>query len=308
MEILRKLSVKSEQDGLKLGVWMCIPEGEPVGIIQISHGMSEHKERYEEFVRFLARNGFVVLINDHRGHGESVKTEKDLGYFYENGADFLVEDLHQLTLLAREQYPGKKLFLFGHSMGSLAVRAYAKKYDKDIDGLIVCGCPSKNSAAGIGKLLVKILSAVLGEKHRSGFIQKMTFGAYNKKFRPAVSENAWLSAREENVRRYDEDPLCGFVFTLNGFDSLLTLMQKVYDPAGWGVTNPQLPVWFISGEEDPCLINKAKFMEAVNLMKQVGYQDVGYRLYGGLRHEILNEECRQDIYRDVREKLNQWNQ
>ena len=114
----KMFTVKSECDGLELDVTVFEPENEIKGIFQISHGMAEHKERYYKFMEYLEQNGYVTVINDHRGHGKSVKSNDDLGYFYDNSAEYIVEDLHQITKLMKEQYSNKPLVLFGHSMGS----------------------------------------------------------------------------------------------------------------------------------------------------------------------------------------------
>ena len=152
--------IKSKCDKLPLAVTITLPEENvPVrGIVQISHGMAEHKERYYPFMEFLANNGYIGVINDHRGHGDSVKSEDDLGYFYDTTATYIIEDLHQITQEIKKEYPDLPVYLFGHSMGSLVVRCYLKHYDNDIDKLIVCGSPSKNSAAGLGIVLVKIMA------------------------------------------------------------------------------------------------------------------------------------------------------
>lgn len=138
-----KRKITSQVDGLELELLVVEPE-EVRAVVQISHGMCEHKERYLEFMRFLADHGVASIIHDHRGHGASVKSLNDLGYMYGQGAKGLVEDLRQITRYARKCWTGVPLILLGHSMGSLTVRVYAKQYDSGIDGLIVCGSPSRN--------------------------------------------------------------------------------------------------------------------------------------------------------------------
>ena len=120
----------SKQDGLKLHVLLMEPEQSPKGIVQICHGMAEHKERYEPFMQMLCSNGYISVIHDHRGHGKSVKDVVDLGYFYDDSGKAIIEDAHQVTTWMKERY-GEELpyHLFGHSMGSLVVRCYLKKYD-----------------------------------------------------------------------------------------------------------------------------------------------------------------------------------
>ena len=209
-----------------------------------------------------------------------------------------MQDLHQITLWMRTQWPGLPLVLFGHSMGSLAVRAYADRYDRDIDALIVCGSPGENAAAGAGLVLIRLLSALFGERHHSALVQKMTIGAFAKRFPSAEHPSSWISANEENVIAYEADPLCTFTFTLNGNRALLRLMRRAY---GLSPTrgNPQLPVRFFSGAEDPCAPDEKGFWHAVERMKQAGFADVEGKLFPGLRHEILNEASRQEVFEAI---------
>ncbi len=155
-----------------------------------------------------------------------------------------MEDLHQITMLAKERFPGKPVILFGHSMGSLVVRKYIKKYDHEIDKLIVCGSPSANPLVGAALAMVRAEKAIKGDRHRSMTIQKLAFGSYTKNLSGSLSGNAWLSVDTDNVKNYDKDKMCGFVFTLNGFRNLFLLMKQVYDPKGWAVRNPDIPIFF----------------------------------------------------------------
>ncbi|MCI8616983.1 MAG: alpha/beta hydrolase [Clostridia bacterium] len=298
------LIINSESDNLQISVTIFIPETEVKGIVQISHGMAEHKERYYDFMRFLTNNGYVTIINDHRGHGKSVKSNEDLGYFYDNKAEYIVEDLHQITLYIKEKYPNKKIVLFGHSMGSMVVRKYLKKYDKDIDKLIVCGSPSKNSFSKLGVIVSKIMKCLKGEKYRSKFIHKLAFGNYNKKLKKVKSNNSWVCANEESVTKYDNDKLCGFVFTTNGFENLFKLMGDIYTFKGWKLYNKKMPIFFIAGSDDPVIINKQKWLKSQEFLKKIGYLNITNRLYNNLRHEILNEKNRDEVYNDVLDFIN----
>lgn len=289
----------SDCDGLPLSLVWGYPERECKGVVQLVHGMSEHKERYLEFMEYLAQHGYICVLHDHRGHGKSVRTHEDLGYLYDHEATYIVEDVHQINTLLHAKYPKLPVFLFGHSMGSLVVRAYCKRYDDTIDGLLVCGSPSENKAAGFGKALVLWMQKRKGDHYRSSLIQKMAFGKHNHSFSHAASENTWLCSDASVVRAYDEDPLCGFVFTLNGFANLFALMQKVYDKKGWSCHKPQLPIRFIAGREDPCIISEKAFQQAAGCMREAGYTTVTARLFDGMRHEILNEVQREMVYEDV---------
>lgn len=300
---LRKESILSPADNLKISILICQPHGKPEAVVQIVHGMCEHKERYIPFMEFLAANGFACIIHDHRGHGESVKSSEDLGYFYDGGYLALTEDIHEVTKVAKTEFPGLPVILFGHSMGSMAVRSYAKRYDNEICGLVVCGCPSRNGGVAFAKLLAKAYTLVAGRRHRPKLIQELAFGAFNRGFKGEESAHAWVCSDPEIVRDYDADPLCNFQFTNNGFINLFSLMQDAYRTKDWKPANPSMPVLFISGEEDPCLISRKKFLEAVQAMEVAGYGNVRHILYPGMRHEILNETGKEQVWNDVLEFL-----
>ena len=300
-KIERKL--KSKCDGLELGITMILPEKEvPIkGIVQISHGMAEPRRRYFPFMEFLATNGYITVINDHRGHGDSVKSKEDLGYFYDTTGNYIVKDLHQITKYIKKEYPDLPVYLFGHSMGSLVVRSYLKQYDNEIDKLIVCGPPSKNGAANIGILLTKIIGIFKGDRYRSKFMKKLTFSSYPKKFKKEKKDaNCWISKEEENKKAYNKDEECGFTFTLNGFRNLYLLMKNTYSNKGWGKQNLELPIFFIAGDEDPVIGNLSKWIATYEFLeKEIGYKNVEHKLYKGRRHELLNEDIKEKVYYDI---------
>ena len=304
-----KRTLVSTADRLEISVLICRPggnassspgntAGKPKGIIQLVHGMCEHKERYVPFMEFMADNGYASIIHDHRGHGESVRSIDDLGYFYEGGYMAMIEDVMAVTRMACEEFSrpetrmnkesaGLPLILLGHSMGSMAVRSFSKRYDNLIDGLVVCGSPSYNPGLSVGKALAKGYRAIMGERHRPSLIQSIAFGTFNRRFRNEKSSND------------DADPHCNFQFTTDGFINLFSLMQDAYDIKDWHKTSPDLPVLFISGEDDPCRINDRRFRLAVEKMKEAGYRNVQARTYPGMRHEILNETGKEEVWNDI---------
>ncbi len=305
MEV-KSFRIPSEQDNLLLSGFLVVPSKNPVGIVQISHGMAEHKKRYLSFMKYLAENSYIAIINDHRGHGESIRSAEDLGYFYESGAVSLVEDLHQITKMIKREYQNLPLFLFGHSMGSRAARTYLQKYDEELSGLFVCGSPSFRSESKMGKSLIRFMSLLKGSHYRSPLLQNLLFGGYSKLFPAGASKNSWICANENTVKEYDDDPLCGFTFTLNGFYNLISLLETVYNPKNYHPKNKMLPISFISGANDPCFIDKERLGAAVLVLKQAGYQDVALKIYDNMRHEILNEENSSIVFSDVLETLEKW--
>ena len=275
------------------------------GIVQLIHGKNEHKGRYKAFMRFLASNGYLTIINDHRGHGESVIEPDDRGYFYQGGTAALVEDLHEITLDVKK-YAAEKcgrddlpLTLLGHSMGSLAARCYIRQYDADISKLCLTGSPSRSDKVRQGLQVIKLLKKLEGKRARSLLAKKLIMGvSYERKYRHEGLKNAWTNSEREAVIEHNNDPLCRFNFTLNGYEEMLKMAMLAYT-GDYTPQNPDMPVRFFSGEDDPCALSRQKFVEAMRLMKSIGYSDVRCLLYKGMRHDILHEKNKMRVYRDI---------
>ena len=189
--------------------------------------------------------------------------------------------------------------MLGHSMGSLAVRCYLKKYDRELDGLIVCGCPGKNTMVPLGTALIRMLQTTKDPHSKSRLADSIFANMFDRPFRAENLIHAWICSDRKVVETYNKDPLCNFTFTLNGYESLLWLMRQTYSRMGWRVRNHKLPVLFVSGASDPCLGGRAKLAQAVGHLKKRGYAHVSSRLYPGMRHEILNEKGRFKVYQDI---------
>lgn len=300
---MKSLKLKASADDLSLAVLVSEPEGSPKGVFQIVHGMCEHKARYVPFMEYLSAHGYVCVIHDHRGHGESVKTPDDLGFMYKGGWRAMVEDVRVVSDWAKSQYPSLKHILLGHSMGSMVVRSFTKRYDGMIDTLFVCGCPSDNPAKSAGKFLADCFALFAGGHSRPKILQKLSFGSFNAPFAQEGYPVAWVCSDKQTLEEYHSDPLCMFQFTANGFSNLTALMKDCYSRKGWKVINPELPVHFISGAEDPCLVSEKAIGKAVDLMKQVGYKNTDLKLYEGMRHEILNETGKRQVWDDILARL-----
>ena len=290
-----RTKIESAYDCIKIGLTIVSPENECAGIVYISHGMAEHRDRYLDFMKYLAENGYIAVIHDHRGHGESVLSESDYGYMYKGGDEALVKDLHQGINFAKSLYPGYPLILFGHSMGSIIARKYMKEYD-DIDKVILCGPPPQNKMASLGLLMANLMSIFHSDRYRSNFLNSLSVGAYNKGY---DLNNAWLSTDVNTVNKYNEDSRCGFIFTLNGFKNLYRMLIDIFKKSGWTNVNVSLPILFITGEDDPVIQSKEDFIKSIDFLKDIGYQNINYKLYKNMRHELLNERDKDIIYADI---------
>lgn len=293
-------SINSSDEKLQLSCYIKAPKENAKAVIQIAHGMAEHKERYYPFMEYLANNGIACIINDHRGHGESVETKEDLGYFYDETGEMIVEDMYAVTKKMKEEYPNIPYFIFAHSMGTLAARNYIQKYDDEIDGLILCGAPFENKAAGLGIKIVDYLEKLKGKHHRSNLLNMIVFGSFNDKFEENL-KNKWLNSDIKEVQKYNKDSLCGYVFTLNGFRNLFKLIENAFKKEKYEVKNENLPILFIAGEDDPVIGEDSDFHNSINFLKEAGYKDIKHILYFGMRHEILNEKNKQEVYKDILE-------
>lgn len=290
------IKIISVQDSLELDCLLIKPNKEIKAIVEIAHGMNEHKERYIDFMRFLAKNGYASFIHDHRGHGKSIKNNNDLGYFYNDDASYVVEDIYQINEYLKNKFNDKKIILFGHSMGSMIVRKYISKYAHTIDGLIVCGSPSKNNASKLGLEIVKLLKSIKGERYRSEFVKKLMFGGFDKK---GSEPNSWVCHNKEILKLYNEDELCQYTYTLNGYENIIKLMIDIYNSKIYNRNNLDLPIYFIAGCDDPVIKYKKDFNEAINFLKKIGYHNIDNTLYDNMSHEILNEINNNLVYDDI---------
>ena len=297
------LIINSKCDNLPLSVAVFEPEGEVKGVVQFAHGMAEHKERYFGFMEYLAEAGYATIINDHRGHGSSVLSPDDLGYFYDETTTYITKDVHQLTEYIKERIPGVPVYLFGHSMGSIVAREYLKHYDKDVDKVVLCGAPGSNPVAGVAKFLIKMQTKKHGNRYRSPLMYNLSVGGYAKAVPGAETECDWLSVNKENVAAYIKDPLCGFKFTLNGYKNLIGLLAAIFDNYGWKVANKNIPIHFIAGSADPVIGKESQWLASQNFLLKLGYNNVTGKLYEGLRHEILLEDSKEEVYKDIVEFL-----
>lgn len=269
-------------------------------VFQITHGMAEHSARYDRFAEFLVEHGYAVFINDHLGHGKSIAGEEELGYFgKENGRDALVNDVKTLTEIAKKEFPGKPIILFGHSMGSFVARKYCAMYGDNIDAAIFCGTSGANPGAGIGAALASFVAKEKGDHHRSHMLNSLAFGSYNKHFEPARTDFDWLTRDEKIVDLYVADPLCGFRFTDPGYHELFKILQDVSGKKWYRSVPYILPMLVISGEEDPVGNYGKGVREVFHGLKKSGHSDVTLKLYPGDRHEILNELDKEEVYQDI---------
>ena len=281
---------------------MCwLPEGEAVGVFQIVHGVAEYIARYDPFARYLAAQGFVVVGNDHLGHGQSRKENAQTLYFAEkNGWQCLVDDVYALRCRMKEQFPTLPHILMGHSMGSFVTRTYLFCYPGSVDAVILMGTGQNPAAVvNLGKLMAAAAGCFVGQEGYSPLVDRLIFGLYNQKFAPTRTDLDWLSADEANVDRYIADPLCGEKPSVNLFREMMGGLRRILRPENLDKMDKDMPVLFIAGQDDPVGQMGEGVKKAGESFRRAGVKDVTVKLYPGLRHEILNEACHEIVYQDI---------
>lgn len=296
------ITLHSQYDGLDLSVLVTGPEKAPAAVLQLTHGMKGCKERFLPFMDYMADHGVVCVANDLRGHGASVKDENDRGYMYSGGYVALVEDMKVVTDWIHRTYPDLPVYLLGHSMGSLAVRTYMKTHDDAVSGVILCGSPSDSPMAPAALSLARFLSRFSDGRIRTGAIQDMVSWMYNRRF-ASEGRNAWTCSDAEVRNAFARNISCDFDFTANAMVALMSMMKETYSHDGWTMSNPGMPVYFISGSDDPCMRSEAAFHASAQLLADVGYSDVTSAIYPGMRHEVLNEKGKETVWNDVLEHI-----
>ena len=283
---------------LHVNIWT--PKTAPRAVLQIVHGMEEHMGRYDEFARFLNDHGIAVIGNDMIGHGKSVNSPEDYGFFAEtNGKTYLLNDIRKVNAYAKKQFPGLPVFLMGNSMGSFLVRRYITKWGKDINGaLILATGYFSGDAARFGKFLAYTRILFFGARSKGWLLNMITTGLNTWKFK-LQGKGSWLSKNQENIDAYKNDPACGFSFTASAIHTLFTVIEELGDKKDFGNIPKDLPILMASGLEDPLGGNGRDVLKVYNQFVKLGIRDLNIQLYPNDRHEILNETDRDVVMNDI---------
>lgn len=281
-----------------------IPEsGEYRAILQITHGMIEYIERYEEFAQFLTQKGFMVVGHDHLGHGKSIQSEADWGFFCEeNPSDTLVADMHQLRERIQKENEGVPYFMLGHSMGSYMLRKYLAFHHENLRGAIIMGTGSvPDNTTKLGLKVCNILAKFCGWHHRSKLLQQLSYSKPYHRYDLTGKDysNSWLSKNEADVKKYYEDPRCTFLFTVNGYKGLMEAVLFDNQMENVKKVSAKLPLFLVSGADDPVGDLGEGVKRVYNMFKEAGSCDITWKLYENDRHEILNEPDRQRVFEDI---------
>ncbi len=267
------------------------------GIVQLAHGMTDYTGRYTLLADYLTARGYILAGNHHLGHGKTVASDEDFGYFAEQGGlKYVIDDMKLMNDYLTKTFPTLPIVLLGHSMGSFLSRLYAVEYPLSIRGLIIHGTGGKNPLVGMGITIAKVVRAFCGGHHRSKLISSLAFGNYNAKFPKEEGESAWLTRDIALVLSRGEDKFTSFKFTTSGYIDLFTALKTSNDKSWYKRYPKEMPTLVISGDMDPVGNYGKGPLEVANGLMVGGCSDITLKLYPGARHELFNETNRDEVF------------
>lgn len=292
---MKKINIKSK-DGYNLDIHIFEVENAKA-IIQIIHGMEEHQERYENFIKILNDNGFSVVSSDLRGHGINCQ---DLGFFKNNnGYKELILDQKVITQYIKENYKNLPIYIFAHSFGTIITRVLLQNNSKDYQKIILSGYPNYQVAAYFGIIVSNIIKMIHGPKYKSKFLSSFSVDAFNKKIKNPKTKYDWICQKEEIIQSYIEDPYCGFGFTCSAFNDLYHLDILMHKPKLYNNVNKNIKLLLLRGLEDPCTGFNKGAKDSLNILKKAGFQNIESIEYSKMRHEILAEKDNNLVYQNI---------
>lgn len=279
-----------------------IPEGEPKAVLQIVHGIAEFIERYDSFAEYLNSLGYIVVAEDHMGHGKSINNGGIQGYFH-GGWFTAVADSYELLSRTKAQYPNLPYILFGHSMGSFMARTILCKYPHSgISAAIICGTGwQPKTLLSIAVPVCRFVAQKVGEQNPSEPLQQFVFGSYNKRVEKPRTSFDWLTRDTRIVDEYIAHPLCGFTASAGLLREMIAGIQYIEQKKNLNSMQKDLPVLLIAGDDDPVGNYGKGVLQTEAAFQRAGMQDVSHKIYPLCRHEILNEINKEDIYQDIAE-------
>lgn len=276
------------------------PEGKVRGVVQIIHGIAEYAQRYDAFARYLNGLGYLVVAEDHMGHGKSGGKETVRGYFH-GGWFSAVEDSYQLMQSIHGEFPEAPYVLFGHSMGSFMTRTLLIRHpDCPLSGAVICGTGWMPETVIQAGLTMAKLQCRIGEASgTSQMLHKMMFGAYNRKVEHPRTEFDWLNRDAKQVDAYIADPMCGFQETVGLARDMLSGMLFNQKMEHLQKMRKDLPVHFVAGGDDPVGDYGKGVRKTAEQFRKAGMERVSCKIYPLCRHEILNEINKQEIFEEI---------
>ena len=306
MEVKHLSLIMSDGCEIFINRWVPDENTQIKGLVQLHHGLAEYSMRYDNLGKVLAENGYILNAYDFRGHGKTAEKqiENKTGCFGKiadkDGFNRAVEDLNEIITHFKNDYPNKEIVLIGHSCGSFISQGFIEKYASKIDGCILIGTAGPRVAyATFGNIIANIVKFFKGPNSIVKFLEKASFGSYNKRVSNPTSPNAWISKSEKNLEAYENDKWCGFKLTTSFFCDVTYGLKTIHKTKNIEKIPLYLPVYFLYGSEDPVGDYGKTINKLYDIYLERGMGDVSIKAYDGYRHEILNEEIREEVEQDI---------
>jgi alpha-beta hydrolase superfamily lysophospholipase len=287
-------------DGVDLFVHAFLPDADPRAVLQIVHGMGEHGARYARFAEQACDAGYAVYVADCRGHGQTVRSDHELGHFADaDGWEKVVADIDALRQNMTASHPGKPYVLFGHSMGSFIAADYLTRHGSGVAAAVLSGSAASTGPLGWALRAVARAECLrLGGRARSPLLQKLVFGRFNQAFEPARTAFDWLSRDADEVARYVADPRCGFVLSARSFGDMARGLARYQRKQVLARIPHRMPIYLVAGALDP-VGGRGGVTKLAAELRAAGLERVELRIHADGRHEMLNETNRAEVTREI---------
>lgn len=264
----------------------------PKGVVQLCHGMAEYLKRYDDFAKFLNKNGYIVFGDDHRSYG---RTDNNAGICDGEYVGDTIKDLLFINDYLKKEYPDLPIVFFGHSYGSCLGQRFVQ-FDTGIKCCVLTGVLTvPHRAARAGRNLMSRVKLAA---------PKAKFGISGKKFKDEKeAPNSWLTKDVEVRREYENDPLCGGKSSVKYYYGFMKLMDEASAPENMKAIRDDLPIGIFCGKDDSVGSFGKGPTTVYNRYKKYG-KNAYLKLYENDRHEILNELDKDVVYNDILEFIN----
>lgn len=283
----RRFASTDGKDNIRYLTWK--DDSAPVkGIYLIAHGVCEHIDRFDGVARYLAERGFAVYGEDHIGHGLTAGSEdlKEIGKTPKNADKYIVKDMHKLRDIAVSENPGVPEFLLGHSMGSFVAKIYCANYGKELKGVAFCGSGDFTNYLRFAKVPFGMLVRFIG-RDRQVLVKNN------------IVTTAWLSRSKDNRRDYLADELITKYYT-PGLIETLGFLAADSSGVHWAKkVRKDLPILVLAGTQDLVGFCSYGVKMADKAMVKTGHYDIEYKWYKGFRHELLRDDCQEEVFKDL---------
>ncbi len=291
---------QSMSDGAVIAVHQWVPLKKPKKAIIIVHGMAEHALRYDSFAEEACKHDFTVFAADLRGHGSSISSKKIKGYLADgDGFRRVVDDQKEIYDEIRNLYNNIPVIIIGHSFGSFVTQEYIENYGDTVKAAVLIGSSGPNPTVAAGSILADIICMLKGRKAEAKMLDKIAFGSYNKGFKNPKTKFDWLSGDENEVNKYINDNLCGFICTNGFYQDLMRGLKRLHKKENLSRIPVNLPILITAGSEDPVSGGGKTLEELYKIYQKLGIQDIELKLYKNARHEILNETNKEEVKSDI---------